>query len=118
MSEENRYPAIKHDFLTGDETFINNQGKEVGKLKEYWSWAHSDLIGNTERGELAEYIVACALGIEKNERVAWDKYDLLSAEGIAIEIKTSGCIQTWEQKELSKPHFGIQPTRNMEIFRW
>ncbi len=110
MSEYIKYPAINHDFLTGDETMVNNQGQEVRTMKEYWSWAHSDLIGNTERGQLAEYIVACALGIEKNARVEWDRYDLLSAEGIAIEVKTSGYIQTWEQKELSTPQFGVQPT--------
>lgn len=50
------------------------------------------------------------MGIQNKERIAWDKYDLLSAEGIAIEVKTSGYLQTWEQKGLSKLIFGIQPT--------
>ena len=33
-----------------------------------------------------------------------------SRQKIAVEVKTSGYLQTWEQKALSKPIFGIQPT--------
>lgn len=107
---EKKYPAIKPKFLSGDKPLLDTEGKQVAQLVDYWSWAHSDLIGNTERGGLAEYIVACALGIQKKERVAWDKYDLLSEEGIAVEVKASGYIQTWEQEKLSNITFGIQPT--------
>jgi len=59
---------------------------------------------------LAEYIVACALGIQDTERISWGKYDLLTKDKIAVEVKTSGYIQTWEQESLSKLIFGIQPT--------
>ena len=40
----------------------------------------------------------------------WDKYDLLTPEGISVEVKTSGYIQTWEQEKLSNIVFGIRPT--------
>ena len=105
-----KYPQIKPKFLTGMEAITDNSGKEVGKLIDFWSWAYSDLIGNTERGALAEYIVACALGVQNAEKISWAKYDLLSPEGITVEVKTSGYIQTWEQEELSSIVFGIQPT--------
>ena len=104
------YPAIEPKRMTGSEPIVSADGNTVGQLLDFWQWAYSDLIGNTERGALAEYIVACALGINNDERVSWDKYDLLSKQGVRIEIKTSGYLQTWEQKELSKPIFGIQPT--------
>ena len=49
-----------------------------------------DGMDNAERGALAEYLVACALGGGEGVRVNWDKYDLLSPEGIAVEVKSSG----------------------------
>lgn len=104
------YPAMKPKRLTGEEHFLFPDGIDNVTLKDFWQWAYSDLVGNSERGALAEYIVACALGVNQTVRVSWDKYDLLSKDSITIEVKTSGYIQTWEQKSPSKLIFGIQPT--------
>ena len=106
MTEEKRVLPKFHD---GSAELKDVNGK-IGHTANYWSWAHSDLMGNTERGILAEYIVACSLGIEKQEREEWAPYDLLSKEGIKIEVKSSGYLQTWGQKKLSSPVFGIQKT--------
>lgn len=108
--KECKYPAIRPERKNGDEPILTADGNEIGKLSDFWQWAYSDLIGNAERGALAEYIVASALGVQNGTRISWDRYDLLSKEGIAIEVKTSGYIQTWEQRELSKLIFGISPT--------
>jgi hypothetical protein len=81
------------------------------KLLNFWQWAYSDLVGNTERGALAEYLVAMACGIDKNPRISWDAYDLETKDGIKIEVKSSAFIQTWKQKDFSKPIFNIQITR-------
>lgn len=104
------YPAIEPKRLTGEEMLLSPGGEAVGTLIDFWSWAYSDLVGNAERGALAEYIVACALQINHMDRIAWDKYDLLTQNGISVEVKTSGYLQTWEQQTLSKPIFGIQRT--------
>ena len=104
------FPAITPKRMTGEEPLVAPSGKNVCNLIDFWRWAYSDLIGNAERGALAEFIVACALGINDSERISWDKYDLFTNDGIAVEVKTSGYIQTWEQKELSRLVFGIQPT--------
>ena len=104
------YPAIEPERLTGEEAIIAPNGDKVGCLIDFWRWAYSDLVSNATRGALAEYLVACALDIHHTERISWDKYDLLTNEGIAIEVKTSGYLQTWKQNSLSKPTFGIQPT--------
>ena len=104
------YPAITATQRIGDEPILSPDKKQIGNLIDFWRWAHSDLMGNAERGAIAEYIVATALNINHNPRVSWDKYDLLSDKGIAVEVKTSGYIQTWEQKTVSKLIFGIQPT--------
>ncbi|MEB3103930.1 hypothetical protein [Ferviditalea candida] len=103
------YPAIEIKKKTGNEQFLN-AGGDVCTLRDFWAWAYSDLIGNTERGRLAEFIVAMALGITEGISVSWDKYDLLSKEGIRIEVKTSAYLQSWSQQNLSKISFGIQPT--------
>ena len=110
MNENIKYPAVPSNFLKGQMPLTDEAGNQVAKLEYFWSWAYSDLLGNTVRGALAEYIVACAMGIQNKGRIAWDKYDLLSAEKISIEVKTSGYLQSWEQKDLSKLIFGIQPT--------
>lgn len=104
------YPAIEPKQLSGSESLVAPNGDHIAQLVDFWSWAYSDLVGNAERGALAEYIVACALGIQDSDRISWSKYDLLTKEGISVEVKTSGYLQTWAQNTLSKPVFGIQPT--------
>lgn len=91
----------------GGEPFIGNSPKQ---LLDYWSWAHSDMISNAERGVLAEFIVGMALDALGETRTEWDAYDLETKDGIKIEVKASGYIQTWIQKSLSTPLFGIRPT--------
>lgn len=105
-----KYPAILTTKKSGEEELIDPSGQPVGKLQDFWQWAYSDLIGNAERGLLAEYIVACALGLTDEGRVEWDKYDLKTKDGISVEIKTSGYIQTWGQQKLSSLQFGIRET--------
>ena len=103
---KNEYPAIKPNLLTGAEPIT--QTKEL--LINYWRWAHSNLIDNAERGAFAEYIVHIAMKAVELTRVNWDKYDVKSPEGIAIEVKTSGYIQSWAQSRLSSICFSIRPT--------
>ncbi len=105
-----KYPAILTTKKSGEEELIDPSGQPVAKLQDFWQWAYSDLIGNAERGLLAEYIVACALGLTDEGRVEWDKYDLKTKDGISVEIKTSGYIQTWGQQKLSSLQFGIRET--------
>lgn len=80
----------------------------MGKItkNKFYKWAYSDLLTNTQRGILAEYIVATALDIDNNPRVEWDEYDL-DYNGLRIEIKSSAYIQAWEQYKYSTIRFGI-----------
>ena len=105
-----KYPAIQAKQLTGAEAILDDNGKPVAIALDFWRWAYSDLLGNTERGAIAEYLVASALGISRENRISWNSYDLLSKEGIKIEVKASAYIQTWGQERLSDIRFGIQPT--------
>ncbi len=49
------------------------------------------------------------LGVNENVRINWDKYDLVSVDGIIVEVKSSGDIQSWEQEKLLSLSFEIQP---------
>lgn len=63
-------------------------------LLDFWRWSCSDLISNATRGILAEYIIAQALGVAKGIRKEWAPYDLLTPEGIRVEVKSAAYIQS------------------------
>jgi len=70
---------------------------------DFWKLSVSDLLSNTTRGTLAEFIVAMAMDIDlSNFREEWDAYDLETKNGIKIEVKTSAYLQSWFQKNYSK----------------
>lgn len=72
--------------LTGNEHFTYD-GMPIGLLlSDFWSWSSSDLLNNTLRGALAEFIVGSALG--------------------------SAYLQSWEQSKLSRIQFSIRPSRS------
>lgn len=100
---------------TGEER-LKCKGLEMDlKLIDFWRWSASNLLGNTDRGVLAEFIVASALNIDlKVHRNDWDAYDLTSNEGVKIEVKSSSYIQTWYQKDFSKISFSIKAKRNWD----
>lgn len=100
---------------SGTETF-HIEGKKLDcSLLKFWQWSSSEVLGNTLRGILAEYIVSMDLDCETDIRVEWDAYDLLSPEGIKVEVKSASYLQSWTQEKLSKISFGIQPTYGWDI---
>lgn len=92
--EMNNELQVNMNKLTGREKFSNGQSVNM-----FWSWAHSDLMNNAERGRLAEFIVSMALNCNSPSRVEWDAYDLSTEDGIKIEVKSSAYLQTWHQNE-------------------
>ena len=82
---------------------------------DFWKWAYSDILSNTVRGVYAEFLVAVALGIFKDDiRDAWWDYDL-SYRDLKIEVKTSGYRQSWEQKQNYAINFDIKPKKTTQI---
>jgi hypothetical protein len=79
-------------------------------VRDFWRWAHSDLLSNALRGCLAEYLVAVALGVDTKPRREWVAWDLTSPEGIRVEVKSSAYVQSWFQRRLSTIAFGIGET--------
>jgi hypothetical protein len=62
------YPHLPFKRKKGDECFEFNGEPRPENLLGYWQWLTSNLVGNTERGSLAEYIVAMALGLADQVR--------------------------------------------------
>jgi hypothetical protein len=94
---------------TGNEPLTVNGQKLDKSLLDFWRWNSSDLLSNATRGRLAEFIVASALDVDLiGSRDEWDAYDLLTKEGVKIEVKSSAYVQSWMQKAPSKISFGIK----------
>ena len=109
-----QYPALEVKCKSGEE-FFHIEGEPLNeKLLSFWQWSSSDLVSNTMRGILAEYIVASALGENHSHRAEWDAYDIKTKEGIKIEVKSGAFIQTCHQKKLSSIQFSIRPTKGWD----
>lgn len=74
-------------------------------VTDFWAFAMPDLRMNNVRGYLAEFLVAKATGAT-GPRVEWDSYDVLSRDGVRIEVKSAGYLQNWRQRSLSAIKFG------------
>jgi hypothetical protein len=83
--------------LTGQERFSS----DPSSVLDFWRWAFSDLRTNIVRGVLAEYLVARAVGDPSPLRKAWDNWDVTTATGIKVEVKSSAYLQSWNQRKLS-----------------
>ena len=87
--------------LTGDEPLAGTSAT----VRDFWSFALSDLKTNVARGVLAEFLVARAVGAEEGVRVSWDNFDVKTPDGIRIEVKSSAYLQGWRQAKLSTIRF-------------
>lgn len=103
--------VLEEDRKTGQKCIVDSSGRTVSTIHEYWQWAYSSVLGNTECGHFAEYLVSVALGVADKTQIEWDKYDLKSPFGITVEVKSSGYLQIWSQNKLLEPSFSIKPTK-------
>jgi hypothetical protein len=107
-------PKLVASRKTGDEHFRSANSPLDITLLHFWQWSGSDLVSNTARGLLAEFIVASALGLTSELREEWRSFDLLTASGKKIEVKSCAYLQAWGQSKLSDIVFNIRPTRAWE----
>lgn len=73
-------------------------------------YAFGDLLSNTTRGAVAEFIVAKALDLNTDfPRRDWESYDLIY-NGKRIEVKASSYLQSWniDNDRISKISFSIR----------
>lgn len=99
-------------FLCTDEEDLTFDGSPVGATAcDYWRWAFSNVMDNTLRGALAEFIVARALGLTCRNRNDWAAWDLTTETDLKLEIKSPSYWQWWHQEKASRIQFSVSPAR-------
>jgi hypothetical protein len=99
----------------GSEKFVSS-GDSLGfDLLNFWQWSSSDLLSNATRGILAEFLVGKALNAVDGVRDEWGAFDLHTPEGIKVEVKASGYLQSWHQNRLSPITFGVAKTKKWNV---
>jgi hypothetical protein len=104
--------SIKATVKSGSEE-LTFDDKTVGySLLDFWKWSVSDILSNATRGRFAEFIVGTSLDLKiENIRNEWDAFDLVTDDGIKIEVKSASYIQSWNQKDYSTISFSIKPAK-------
>jgi hypothetical protein len=112
MSDSGETAHVPPTRKFGTEVLHHSHAPLGVSLVEFWQWAYSDLVSNTTRGVLAEFVVATAIGAPPAVRNPWQAFDLMTPTGITIEVKSSAFVQSWQQHHVSKPVFAIAPSRS------
>jgi hypothetical protein len=102
MGDDGRLQPPQTRLLAGDEPIVGASAVVL----EVWAWALSDLRTNTVRPMLAEFLVAQALGAASQPRIEWDAYDVVTPDGVRVEVKSSAYLQAWTQARPSSIRFG------------
>lgn len=129
------YSGSNQRKLTGLEHLVDGEKVLPFHIAEFWQWAYSDMLRNTNRGVLAEFVVKTALelgGIYTNTdiRSNFEPYDLIGPNikqaftpppeklentnsygflPCRIEVKSAAYVQAWE------PHPGTTPRISFSI---
>ena len=108
----NQYTAVHLQPRQPEEPFIYD-GKSKGfLLLDFWIWSGSNVLNNTLRGQIAEYIVTQATGATVPAiRLEWESIDIMTPQGIKIEVKSTAYFQSWHQDKPSEIRFNIKKTR-------
>lgn len=89
--------------LTGNEEFTLHGTSTGISVQNFWSWAYSDLIDNTQRGVMAEFLVYSAIRstpFYSQVRENWLPFDVISPSGRRIEVKSAAYIQAWTPENI------------------
>ena len=110
--------------LSGDEPFTGLDAR----VADFWRFAMSDLRTNTVRGVLAEFLVREAVGGHE-PREEWAAHNVVTPDGITIEVKSSAYLQAWAQtrpsrivfsglraRTLSLNVYAAEPTYNAQVY--
>lgn len=110
---------MKHKVMDGSEPFEFRGAPLPSSVKDFWAWSMSRLIADGPRGDLAEFIVNTALGMDMTEpKRGWGECDIVyphTGKAVRIEVKCSTMLQAWERPSPPKPVFSIAKTLNCDI---
>lgn len=122
------YSGSKQRMLTGLEHLVDGSSVLPFHIADYWQWAYSDMLRNTQRGVFAEFIVKAALDLggiftNNNIRSNFEPFDLVGPNITScqletnvpcrIEVKSAAYIQSWNPHPGSTPRitFSIAPAK-------
>ena len=95
------------DMKEGHEEFFSQSSFPNIDVLAFWKWSSSNLLINTTRGVLAEFLVASSLNLTDDPRFVWSNYDLITQSKVKIEVKSASIYQAWKQEKLSPIKFTI-----------
>lgn len=100
--------------LTGNEEFTLNGSNAGITILDFWRWAYSDLLNNTQRGVMAEFLVYSSFNtvlppLPTQMRVDWLPFDVTSPSGRRIEVKSAAYLQSWTTDFPSQIQYDIAP---------
>jgi hypothetical protein len=101
--------SVDLPLLTGDESLLPGV-----TVRDFWAWALGDLRLNANRGMLAQFLTAKAVGDPRPRDDGWGDFDVLTPDGIKVEVKSSGYLQSWAQKAPSKLVFSGLKARSWD----
>lgn len=105
VEQRTRSPRLRK----GREAFhVAGEAKNFA-LRDYWRWSGSDLLSNLQRGVMAEFLVAHALGTANEPRREWGPFAVRTRENHGIAVKSAAYWQSWHQPEPSAIQFDIAP---------
>jgi hypothetical protein len=106
----------KAELKTGAESLTYKHNTLNYTILDFWRWSVSDILSNATRGRLAEFLIATATNIDITVvRDEWSAYDLVTPDGIKLEIKSAAYLQAWSQKILSKISFSTKLARDWDF---
>jgi hypothetical protein len=76
-------------------------------VAQFREWALGDLKSPTTKGMIAEYLVRCAIGLDKAPALDWDYVDIRTPLG-SIEVKSSSALSGGPVHRPVRPKFGIE----------
>lgn len=95
------------EIKSGYEKFFGQSSYLNIDVLDFWKWSSSNLLINTNRGVLAEFLVASSLNLIKEPRFVWGNYDLIMTSEVTIEVKSASIYQAWKQSKASRISFTI-----------
>lgn len=93
---------MKHQLTKNEEFTLHGTSAGI-TIMDFWCWAFSDLIDNTQRGVMAEFLVYSSLNrITKYTQIRenWLSFDVMSPSGRKIEVKSAAYIQAWTPENI------------------
>lgn len=104
-----RLAEQKVEMKLGHEKFFSRNSTLSIDVLNFWQWSNSDLLTNTNRAILSEFLVASSLDLIKEpRRIVWDNNNLVMKSKVEIEVKSAAKYQAWKQSEPSPISFMIK----------